>query len=82
MNRSTSKILCLVQAHVVHKTLHVPDDFVHISQKYREENIIHFFRDSTIKNREAFPISCSKPNGKVISMSYRIYLSQFNEETQ
>ena len=34
MNRSTSKILFLVQAHVVHKTLHVPDEFVHISQKY------------------------------------------------
>ena len=34
MNRSTSKILCLVQVHVIHKNLHVLEEFVHISQKY------------------------------------------------
>ena len=81
MNRSKSKILCSVQVHVIRKTLHVLDEFVQISQKYREENIIHFFRESIIENREAYLISCSKPNGKFISMSYPIEISEFNEET-
>ena len=75
MNRSKSKILCSVQAHVIHKTLHVLDKFVHISQKYREENIVHFFRESTVKNIEAFLRYFSKPNGEVISMYYPIDLS-------
>ena len=34
MNKSKSKILCSVQASVIHKTLHIPDEFVHISQNY------------------------------------------------
>ena len=32
MNKSKSKILCSVQAFVIHKTLDIPDEFVHISQ--------------------------------------------------
>ena len=82
MNRSKSKILCSVQAQVVHKTLQVPDKFVHISQKYREESIVHFFQESSVKNRDAFLKSCSKPNVEVISLSYPIDLNQFNKETQ
>ena len=34
MNRSKSKILDSFQAPIIRKTLHIPDDFVHISQKY------------------------------------------------
>ena len=34
MNKSKSKILCSVQASVVRKTLHIQDEFVHISQDY------------------------------------------------
>ena len=82
MNRYKSKILFLVQDHVVYKTLHVPDEFVQISLKYREDNIIHLFRESTIENTEYFLRACSKPNGEVISPSYPIDLSHFNEETQ
>ena len=36
MNKSKSKILCSVQDFVIYKTLHIPDVFVHISQKYQE----------------------------------------------
>ena len=82
MNRSKSKILCSVQVHVIRKNLHILDEFSHISQKYRKEGIIQFFRESTIENRDAFLKSCSKPNAEVISISYPIYLNQFNEETQ
>ena len=56
--------------------------FLHISQKYREENIVHFFRESTVEDRDAFLKSCSKPNVEVISLSYPINLNQFNEESQ
>ena len=82
MNNSKTKILYSVQAPTVHKTLHMPGELVNISQKYREENIIHFFRESTKENMEAFLKACSKPNGEFISLSYPIDLSQFNEETQ
>ena len=54
MNKSKSKILCSVQASVLCKTLHIPDDFGHISQKYQEENIIRFFRESIDESKEAF----------------------------
>ena len=47
MNKSKSKILCSVQASIIRKTMHIPDEFVHISQYYQEENIIHCFREST-----------------------------------
>ena len=58
MNRSKSKILCSVQALVICKTLHIIDEFVQISQKYREDNIVHLFRESTVENREAFLRAC------------------------
>ena len=35
-----------------------------------------------VENREAFLQSCSKPNAEVITLSYPIDLSLFNEETQ
>ena len=81
MNRSKSKILSYFQAHIIHKTLHILDEFVHISQKYQEENIVQFFRESTVENRDAFLKSCSKPNDEVINLSYPIDLNQFNEES-
>ena len=82
MNKSKSKILCLVQASVIHKTLDVPDVFIHISQHYREEDIIRYFRESTDESKETFLKTCSKPDGEPIDLSYPIDLSQFNEETQ
>ena len=82
MNKSKSKILCSVQDFVACKTLHIPDEFVHISQKYQEENIICFFRESTDESREAFLKACSKLDGEPIDLSYPIDLSQFKEETQ
>ena len=72
MNRSKYKILCSFQSPIIRKTLHIPDDFVQKSQKYREENIICFFRESTVKNKEDFLRACSKRNGEVISLSYPI----------
>ena len=47
MNKSKSKILCSIQASVIHKALDIPDEFTHISQDYQEEDIIRCFRDST-----------------------------------
>ena len=82
MNKSKSKILCSVQASVVRKTLHIPDEFVHISQNYQEENIIRCFRESTDESRETFLKACSKPSGEPIDLSYPIDLIQFNEKTQ
>ena len=82
MNKSKSKILCSVQDSVVQKTLYIPDEFVHISQKYQEENIIRCFRESIDKSKETFMKACSKPNSEPIDLSYPIDLNQFNEETQ
>ena len=36
MNKPKSRILCPIHASVIRKTLYVPDDFVHLSQEYKE----------------------------------------------
>ena len=82
MNKSKSKILCSVQASIFRKTLHILDDFVHISQNYQEESIIRCFKESTDESRETFLKAYSKPSGEPINLSYPFGLSQFNEETQ
>ena len=43
MNKTKSRILCHVQASIIHKALSVPGDFIPLSQEYKEENIMHFF---------------------------------------
>ena len=60
----------------------IPDEFSHISQDYREEYIICYFRESTNESKENFLKTCSKPDGEPIDLSYPIDLIQFNEETQ
>ena len=82
MNKSNSKILYSVQASVIWKSLDILDEFIHISQDYREEEIICCFRESTDESKETFLKTFSKPNGELIDLSYPIDLSQFNEETQ
>ena len=82
MNKSKSKILCLVKASAVCKTLDVPDEFSHQTQDYREEDIIRCFRESPAESKKAFLKSCSKPDNEPINLSYPIELGQFNEETQ
>jgi len=62
--------------------LDIPDEFSHISQDYREEYIIRYFRESTDESKENFLKACSKPDGEPIDLSYPIELSQFNEEMQ
>ena len=81
VNKSKSKILYPVQDSVIHKTLDIPDEFTHISQDYREEDIIRCFRESTDESKETFLKACSKPNGEPVDLSYPIDLSQFNEES-
>ena len=81
MDKPKSRILFPNDASVIRKTLSVPDDFVHLSQEYKEENIIHFFQESATESKEAILRSCSKPNSEVISLSYLIELVLFNEET-
>ena len=82
MDEPKDRILCPIHAFVIRKTLSVPDDFVHLSQEYKEENIIHFFQESTVKSKEAFLKSCSIPDSQVMILSYPIDLVLFNEETQ
>ena len=82
MNKSKSKILCPIQASVIRKSLHVPDEFVHTSQEYKEESIIQLFWESIVENKEAFLKSCSKLDVEVISLSYPIDLELSNEESQ
>ena len=82
MNKSKSKILCSVQASIIRKYLDILDEFIHISQDYWEEYIIHYFRESTDESKQTLLKTCSKPDGGPIDLSYPIDLSQFNEETQ
>ena len=82
MNKSKSKILCSVQASVIHKALDILDEFIHISQDYQEEDIIRCFRESIDESKETLLKTCSKPDGESIDLSYPIDLIQFNEYTQ
>ena len=82
MNRSKSKILCPVEASVICKTLDIPNTFAHITQYYREEDIICYFRESIDESKDAFLKTYSKLYGEPIDLSYAIDLIQFNEETQ
>ena len=75
MNKSKSKILCSFQASVIQKSLDIPDEFIHISQNYREEDIIRCFRESTDESKETFLKTCSKPDGGPIDLSYPIDVS-------
>ena len=58
MDKRKSRILCPINASVIRKTLSVPDDFVLLSHEYKEENIIHFFQESTVESKESFLNSC------------------------
>ena len=82
MNKTKSRILFHVHDSVIRKALSVPDDFVQSSQEYKEENVIHFFQESTTESKESFLKSCLKPDSEVIGLSYPIDLVLFNEETQ
>ena len=62
--------------------MHIPDNFIHISQHYLEENIIHYFRESTDESKETFLKACSEPNSEPIDLSYPVDFNQFNEKTQ
>ena len=75
MNKSKSKILFPIQYFVIRKALDIPDEFTHISQDYREEDIVRCFRESTDKSKDAFLKTCSKPDGEPIDLSYPIDLS-------
>ena len=81
MNKSKSKILFLVKASAICKTLDVPDKFTHQTQYYREEDIIFFYTESPAESKEAFMKACSKPDSEPINLSYFIDLGKFNEET-
>ena len=74
MDKTKSRILFPIHASVIRKTLSIPDDFVHLSQEYKEEKIIQFFEKSATKSKETFLKSCSKPDSEVISLSYPIGL--------
>ena len=82
MDKSQSKILFPVKSPTVHKTLGVPNEFAQQTQNYREEDIIHCFRESPTESKEAFLKSYSKPDSESMNLSYPIDLGQFNEETQ
>ena len=81
MNKPKSRILFPDQASVIRKALSVSHDFVQLSQEYKEENIIHFFQESTAESKESFLKSCLNPDSEVIGLSYPIDLVLFNEET-
>ena len=82
MDKPKYRILFPIHASIIHKTLSVPDDFVHLFQMYKEENIIQFFQKSADESKETFLKSCLNPDSEVISLSYPVDLVFFNEETQ
>ena len=43
MNKPKSRILFPIQAYFIRKALFIPNDFIPLSEEYKEENFIHFF---------------------------------------
>ena len=62
MDAPKSRIIFHIHSFVIKKTPSVPDDIVHLSQEYKEENIIQFFQNSAVENKETFLKSCLKPD--------------------
>ena len=62
MDASRSKILRPVNSLVIWNTLLIPTDFAQISKEYKEENLVQFFREFPVKQKETFLKDCSKPD--------------------
>ena len=64
------------------KCLLIPVDFSKTSKEYKEENLVQFFREFPVKQKETFLKSCSKPDSQLLNQPFPIDYNLFNEETQ
>ena len=82
MDASRSNILCLVNSLVIRNTLRVLADFSHMSNEYKEKNLLQFFQEYSIKQKEYFLKTCSKLEIYFLNHHFPIDYTLFNEETQ
>ena len=76
------KILFLVNSLFILNTLLIPVDFVQMSKEYKEENLVQFFRESSVEEKYFFLKSCPKPDSQFLNHPYPIDYNLFNEENQ
>ena len=62
MDMIKSKILCQVSPLIIRNTLSVPVDFIQKSKEHNEESIVHYFRESTVEQKQSFFNICFKPD--------------------
>ena len=80
MDASRSKKICLVNSLVIWNTLLIPTDFAQISKEYNEENLVQFFRESSVEQKETFFKAFSKPDSQLLNIPFSIDYDLFNEE--
>ena len=51
MDASRFKIFCLVNSLVIQNNLLIPTDFSQMSKEYKEENLVHIFRESPVEQK-------------------------------
>ena len=59
----------------------IQDNFSQTSKEYKEENLVHFFWDSSVEQKETFLKTCSKPEIQLLNNPFPIDYNMFNEET-
>ena len=80
MDASRSKILCLVNSLVIQNTLLIPANFSQMSKEYKQDNLVQFFWESSVEQKETFFKTCSKPDSQLLNHHFPIDYNLFNEE--
>ena len=80
MDAYRSKILCPVNSLIIRNTLLISVDFSQISKEYKEENLVQFFWESSVKQKETFLKTYSKPDSQLLNYPFPIDYNLFNEE--
>ena len=60
----------------------IQDNFSQTSKEYKEENLVHFFWDSSVEQKETFLKTYSKPDSQLLNRHFLIDYNMFNEETE
>ena len=82
MDKTKSKILCLVSPLFIRNTLSFLVDFNQNSKEYNEESIVQYFRESTVEQKQDFFKICFKPDIQLQNQPFPIDANIFNKETQ
>ena len=81
MDTPRSNMMCPISSLVIRYTLLIPTIFSRMSKEYKEENLVQFFQESLVEQKETFLKACSKLYSQLLNHPFPIDYNLFNEET-